>query len=105
MYPHFPPSPVSQMAKMGGSSKACRPLLIACAALFLVALAGCTSPREYISNGFKVGPNYKKPPAPVADEWIDSKSGSVNTTSKDLANWWAVFNDPVLNSLIDQAYN
>src|SRR5205085_1888206 len=26
----------------------------------------------YIHNGFKVGPNYHKPPAPVAQDWIDS---------------------------------
>ena len=34
----------------------------------LLAGSGCvgTGPLEYIHNGFKVGPNYKKPPAPVA---------------------------------------
>ena len=35
-------------------------------------LAGCTSTREYFANGFKVGPNYCRPAAPVADQWIDS---------------------------------
>src|SRR5262249_37865776 len=59
---------------------------------------------EYVRNGFKVGPNYQKPPAPVASEWIDSKSIGVNVASADLSNWWSVFKDPVLDSLIEQAY-
>src|SRR5882724_3803020 len=66
--------------------------------------AGCTSPGEYIRNGFKVGPNYKKPPAPVASEWIDSKAPGVNTSTADLSAWWTNFNDPTLNSLVEQAY-
>ncbi|MCI0639223.1 MAG: efflux transporter outer membrane subunit [Gemmataceae bacterium] len=75
-------------------------------ALGLVAsLSGCTSLDEYVSNGFKVGPNYQKPPAPVASAWIDSKSKGVNVASPDLDRWWSVFNDSKLNSLIDQAYS
>src|SRR4051794_8758272 len=66
--------------------------------------AGCTSPGEYIRNGFKVGPNYKKPAAPVASDWIDSKSPGVDTATPDLSAWWTNFNDPILNSLVDQAY-
>src|SRR4249920_251722 len=66
--------------------------------------AGCTSPGEYIRNGFKVGPNYKKPPAPVASEWIDSNSPGVNTSTADLSAWWTAFNDWTLNSLVEQAY-
>jgi NodT family efflux transporter outer membrane factor (OMF) lipoprotein len=65
---------------------------------------GCTSFRDYVHNGFKVGPNYQKPPSPVADEWIDSKAKGVNVATKDLSDWWTVFNDPVLNDLIDEAY-
>jgi NodT family efflux transporter outer membrane factor (OMF) lipoprotein len=73
--------------------------------LLLLLNAGCTSFSEYVSNGFKVGPNYQKPPAPVADNWIDSKSKGVNTAAADLQRWWTVFNDPKLNSLVEQAYN
>lgn len=79
-----------------------RLLLLLGSALALVS-SGCTGPAEYLRNGFKVGPNYKKPPAPVANEWIDSRS--VNTSTDELNSWWvAAFNDPVLNSLIDEAY-
>jgi NodT family efflux transporter outer membrane factor (OMF) lipoprotein len=65
---------------------------------------GCTSWREYIDNGFKVGPNYCKPPAPVAKDWIDANDQRVRKESDDLSKWWTVFNDPVLDSLICEAY-
>jgi NodT family efflux transporter outer membrane factor (OMF) lipoprotein len=65
---------------------------------------GCTSWREYVHNGFKVGPNYRKPPAPVAKDWIDADDQRVRTTSDDLSKWWTVFNDQVLDSLICYAY-
>jgi NodT family efflux transporter outer membrane factor (OMF) lipoprotein len=77
------------------------PLIIA---LLLLSGSGCTSFGDWVNNGFKVGPNYLKPPAPVANDWIDSKSRGVNTAAADLQTWWSVFNDPKLNSLIEQAY-
>src|SRR5262245_26619275 len=77
-------------------------MLIVGAAFTLTS--GCTSLSEWAHNGFKVGPNYRKPPAPVASEWIDSKSKGVNVASADLSNWWTVFKDPALDSLVDQAY-
>ena len=76
-------------------------------ALVFTAVAltsGCTSWREYVHNGFKVGPNYGKPPAPVAKGWIDADDQRVRTASDDLSKWWTVFNDPVLDSLICYAY-
>jgi NodT family efflux transporter outer membrane factor (OMF) lipoprotein len=74
--------------------------------LFIAALPafGCTSLHEYVHNGFKVGPNYKKPPAPVAPEWIDAADVRVRKESDDLSQWWKVFNDPALDSLICTAY-
>jgi NodT family efflux transporter outer membrane factor (OMF) lipoprotein len=97
MVPRFSPTP-SSAARRGTAGALAFGLLIALG-------SGCTSFREYVSNGFKVGPNYQKPPAPVADHWIDSKSKGVNTVAADLERWWKVFNDPKLNSLIEQAYN
>src|SRR6185503_2618749 len=55
--------------------------------VMFVFASGCTSLRDYVHNGFKVGPNYQKPPAPVADHWIDSKSKGVNVATKDLSDW------------------
>jgi NodT family efflux transporter outer membrane factor (OMF) lipoprotein len=65
---------------------------------------GCTSPHEYIRNGFKVGPNYQQPPAPVAPTWIDDTDKRIRTEADDLSKWWKVFNDPVLDALICDAY-
>jgi NodT family efflux transporter outer membrane factor (OMF) lipoprotein len=77
-------------------------------ALLLVFLTGlqpgCTSMREYVGNGFKVGPNYRRPPAPVAGAWIDMDDPRIKSDPPADCAWWAVFNDPVLDSLIDQAY-
>jgi NodT family efflux transporter outer membrane factor (OMF) lipoprotein len=70
----------------------------------VVLTSGCTSWREYVDNGFKVGPNYSKPPAPAAKDWIDANDQRVRTASDDLSKWWTVFNDPVLDSLICDAY-
>jgi NodT family efflux transporter outer membrane factor (OMF) lipoprotein len=65
---------------------------------------GCTSLQEYVQNGFKVGPNYGRPPAPVAKEWIDANDKRVRSESDDLSAWWTVFKDPALSSLICRAY-
>ncbi len=52
-----------------------------------------------------LGPNYTKPEKDVPIEWIDIDAPRVNSKPADLADWWTVFNDPVLNSLVDMAYN
>jgi NodT family efflux transporter outer membrane factor (OMF) lipoprotein len=65
---------------------------------------GCTSLQEYVHNGFKVGPNYLKPPAPLAKDWIDADDKRVRTQSDDFSKWWTIFSDPVLDSLICDAY-
>jgi NodT family efflux transporter outer membrane factor (OMF) lipoprotein len=71
----------------------------------LVSCAGCTPWSEYIHNGFKVGPNYQTPPAAVATDWIDASDMRVRTATGDLSKWWTVFNDPILNDLICDAYH
>src|SRR5690348_7012131 len=75
--------------------------------LLLAALsassAGCTSFRDYVHNGFKVGPDYHPPGAPLAPAWIDAADRRVHGETDDLAGWWTIFNDPVLNDLIAQA--
>ncbi len=65
---------------------------------------GCiaTSPGQWIHNGFKVGPNYGRPPAPVAAEWIQANDPSVQ--NHQLQDWWQVFGDPTLDALIVTAY-
>src|SRR5262245_9173296 len=65
---------------------------------------GCTSLRDYVYNGFKVGPNYKRPPAPVAPRWIDADDVRVRSQEIDDSHWWTVLNDPTLNDLVQIAY-
>src|SRR3954447_22033023 len=81
---------------------------VACLASLLVAVALCcgrTNLGEYLHNRFKVGPNYGRPPAPVANNWIDGEDIRIRKDSDDLSKWWTVFNDPVLDSLICMAYH
>jgi NodT family efflux transporter outer membrane factor (OMF) lipoprotein len=66
--------------------------------------SGCTGVREYLQNGFKVGPNYARPAAPVAQNWIDDADERARKDSDDLSKWWTVFRDPVLDSLICSTY-
>ena len=69
-----------------------------------VLTCGCTGLREYIDNGFKVGPNFVQPPVPVEKEWLDAADKRVRSESDDLSKWWTVFNDPILDHLICFAY-
>ncbi len=66
--------------------------------------SGCimTSPGQWFHNGFKVGPNYGRPPAPVAAEWI--QGNDPNVQNHHLQDWWQVFGDPTLDGLIVTAY-
>jgi NodT family efflux transporter outer membrane factor (OMF) lipoprotein len=66
--------------------------------------SGCitTGPRQWIRNGFKVGPNYCPPPAPVAEDWISANELAVQ--HRHLQDWWSVFQDPTLDSLVVTAY-
>jgi NodT family efflux transporter outer membrane factor (OMF) lipoprotein len=72
--------------------------------ILLAFAAGCTSWRDYVHNGFKVGPNFCPPAAPVADSWIDAENPNVSTEPPQDADWWRTFNDPVLDSLVCTAY-
>jgi NodT family efflux transporter outer membrane factor (OMF) lipoprotein len=69
-----------------------------------LSLSGCTPISEYIHNGFKVGPSYERPPAPVASDWIDAQDNRLRRGPDDLSQWWKVFHDPVLDNLICSAY-
>lgn len=77
-------------------------LILAGFSFFLIFLSGCTSLRDYVHNGFKVGPNYVQAPAPLANDWIDAKDKRKDPG--DLSHWWRVFNDPVLDDLMCDAY-
>lgn len=63
--------------------------------LTLVLIAGCA-----------VGPEYRSPEFPVADQWHSSAPGGVRPATADdpsLAHWWTTFQDPILTDLIERA--
>ncbi|HWB00076.1 MAG TPA: TolC family protein [Pirellulales bacterium] len=69
----------------------------------LAAAGGCTSLRQWCRNGFKVGPNYAPPPAPVSPAWIDSGRDGLTAAAVQDGQWWTTFDDPVLDRLIESA--
>lgn len=71
----------------------------------LLLASGCTSFGDYVRNRFKVGPEYARPAAAVAEQWIDEGDKRVRSEQDDLAGWWTVFGDPTLNELINRAHN
>src|SRR5688572_21762199 len=72
------------------------------ALLVTIAVAGgcATTIREYFANGFKVGPNYCPAEAPVAEHWIDYQDSRVHSVPPVDWAWWRIFNDPVLDELV-----
>lgn len=72
-------------------------------AAFALSASACTSPREYVRNGFKVGPNACVPEACTAPQWIDAADQGVRADCTNLGQWWAVFQDPILDRLIADA--
>lgn len=59
----------------------------------LLLLGGCAT----------VGPDFVKPKAQEPEEWLE-KDPRVKSETTDLSAWWKVFNDPVLDNLIETAY-
>ena len=73
--------------------------------LLLAAAGGCqTRPLAWFHNGFKVGPNFAPPTAPVAPQWVDAADQRVVPLPANDCDWWSVFGDEVLNDLILTAY-
>ena len=62
------------------------------AAIFL--MTGCTM----------VGPDFVKPEAPVETEWMEARDPGIKIEASSYKEWWSVFNDPVLNNLVEQSY-
>lgn len=77
---------------------------VACLLAAVLFSGGCTTLDEWIHNGFKVGPNFHEPPAPVAAGWTEAADAHVLQSPVDLVDWWNVFNDPTLTCLAEKAY-
>jgi NodT family efflux transporter outer membrane factor (OMF) lipoprotein len=84
------------------------PRPVALAGLVIAALLPCgclpAGLKQWVHNGFKVGPNYTRPPAPVAPQWIQAEDPRTQAPPPRDGDWWEVFQDPILNSLVGLAY-
>ena len=58
----------------------------------------------FLMSGCMVGPDFVKPDAPLEDVWTQQEDSRIKTEAADNREWWTVFDDPVLNNLIEQAY-
>lgn len=56
-----------------------------------------------VTGGCMVGPDYAPPQAPVQQEWMDPGSPAVQRGTTELTTWWEIFNDPILNALVERA--
>jgi NodT family efflux transporter outer membrane factor (OMF) lipoprotein len=56
------------------------------------------------AQGCLLGPDFKTPPAPVADTWLEQGNKAVDSAAPEHWDWWTVFNDPRLTRLIQLAY-
>ncbi len=71
--------------------------------VMLISCSGCNL-SQWAHNGFKVGPDYCRPVAPLADDWLESDDPRVLEEPPQFDDWWAVFNDPALNNLVQLTY-
>ncbi|MCS7304114.1 MAG: efflux transporter outer membrane subunit [Thermoguttaceae bacterium] len=70
----------------------------------LVGAGGCrTSLRQWVAQGFKVGPEYSPPAVEVTDHWRDHQEPGIRTEEPELRQWWTVFGDPILVQLVEAA--
>jgi len=51
-----------------------------------------------------VGPDYVKPTAPEPEKWLESGNPKIESREGKFSDWWTVFDDPVLNELVQAAY-
>jgi NodT family efflux transporter outer membrane factor (OMF) lipoprotein len=56
-----------------------------------------------VALGCAVGPNYQSPPVTAGADWNEARQEGVGAGAADLARWWTVFDDPLLNSLTERA--
>ncbi len=60
----------------------------------ILVISGCTM----------VGPDYVKPTTKEPTQWLESSDPKIASKEVDFSDWWTVFNDPVVNKLVDTAY-
>src|SRR5512132_469078 len=59
---------------------------------------------SFVSGCIAVGPNFTRPSSSVAPQWMAPGDARVDATRDIDQRWWTVFDDDVLDRLIDTAY-
>ena len=60
----------------------------------LLLLGGCAM----------IGPDYVTPAAAEPEKWLQEQDPKIESKDANFSQWWSVFNDPVLNTLVESAY-
>jgi len=64
----------------------------------------CLLTLVFLVSGCMVGPDFVKPDAPLEEVWTQQEDPRIKTDAADYREWWTVFNDPVLDTLIEKGY-
>ena len=59
----------------------------------------------FVCQGCMVGPDYVRPDAAMPDRWHQEAIGGIKDGEADLQRWWTNLNDPILNDLIERAWD
>ena len=84
---------ITDQNRTGCFNKCFKPFMPAWIAIVLM-MSGCSL----------IGPDFVKPTAPVLDHWTEAQVPGLHAGQTDYNLWWRVFEDPVLNTLVEKAY-
>ncbi len=56
-----------------------------------------------LTAGCAVGPDYIRPKTDTTDAWLESPDSRISADPVDYGSWWTLFEDPVLNQLVQIA--
>ena len=57
----------------------------------------------FLSSCAPIGPNFVKPEIDTSADWYEQEVQGLATTLPQLGQWWLVFQDPVLDGLVETA--
>lgn len=53
---------------------------------------------------FSIGPDHAEPPAEIRSNWSEALEASMQAAPEPAPLWWRTFDDPVLQSLVEEAF-
>jgi NodT family efflux transporter outer membrane factor (OMF) lipoprotein len=77
-----------------------QPIAVAAPVRYLAPLLAAVA----VTGCMMIGPDYRRPAAPVADNWIARDAAGIAPAAEPIGPWWESFGDPILSNLIVEAY-